>query len=148
MPNGVQAGHAERCVHIEPSGEVLRLVVEEPLVQEPGASRKKAGVPVRFDTIDELRSNAAIVRALDSTDGPILSGTVLDYMYSNWRHQSDELLRRVFAPFTGPTALRDEQGRIVSVTQLRSAYWPGFLDTLDDKGNFSGKKWGFERTDE
>ena len=95
---------------------------------------KKTGAPVRFDKIDELRSDAAIVTALDSTDGPILvSDTVLEYMRSDWRHQSDELLRRAFSPFTGPTALRDEQGRIVAVTQLRSAYRPGFRDELADR---------------
>ena len=150
VPNGVQADHAERYVHIEPSGEVLQLVMEEPLVFKNLVQvGKKAGVPVRSDTIDELRSDAAIVTALDSTDGSILvSDTVLEYMRSDWRYQSNELLRRVFSPFTGPTALRDEQGRIVAVTQLRSAYRSGFLATLDDKGKFSRKMWSFERSSE
>ena len=141
VPNGVQAGHAERYVDIEPSGEVLQLVMEEPMMFKNLVQvGKRTGAPVRSDTIDELRSDAAIVSALDSTDGPILvSDTVLDYMRSDWRHQSDELLSRVFAPFTGPTTLRDEQGRIVAVTQLRSAHEPGFCDKLAD-GRKPGKR--------
>ena len=99
--------------------------MEEPLVFKNLVQvGKKAGVPVRFDTIDELRSNAAIITALDSTDGPILvSDAVLEYMRSD-RIARSELKRRVFSPDTGPTALRDDQGRIVAVTQLRSAHKP------------------------
>ena len=94
---------------------------------------ENASVPAGFAEIDALRSNAAIVTALDSTDGPILvSGTVLDYMRSNWIARS-ELKRRVFSPDTGPTALRDDQGQIVAVTQLCSAYEPGMLDKLADR---------------
>ena len=134
VPNGVQIGETDRYVHIEPSGEVLRLVMEEPLVfKNPVQVGEDAGVPVSFDTIDKLRSDAAIVTALDSTDGPILvSDAVVDYMRSNWIARS-ELKRRVFSPDTGPTALRDDQGQIVAVTQLRTAYEPGFRDKLADK---------------
>ena len=134
VPNGVQPGNAERYVHIEPSGEVLRLVMEEPLVfKDPVQIGENASVSASFDPIAKLRSNAAIVTALDSTDGPILvSDPVLDYVRSDWIARS-ELKRRIFAPDTGPAAFRDDQGQIVAVTQLRSAYEPGFRDKLADR---------------
>ena len=134
VPNGVQVGHAERFVHIEPSGEVLQLVMEEPLVfKNPVQVGENAGVTVSFDKIDALRSNAAIVTVLDSTDGPILvSDAVVDYVRSDWVAQS-EMKKRIFAPDKGPTALRDEQGQIVAVTRLRSAYEPWPFDNLVDR---------------
>ena len=133
VPDGVQAGETERYVLIEPSGEVLRLVMEEPLVFEsPVQVRKNASVPAHFDRVDELRSNAAIITVLDSADGPILvSNKVLDYIRSNWSREY-KLTRRVFAPDTGPTALRDDQGQIIAVTHLRSVDRPAIFDWMTD----------------
>ncbi len=134
VPYGVQAGETGRYVHIEPSGEVLGLVLEEPLnFEDPVQVGEHASVPAGFEMIDELRSNAAIITALDSADGPILvSSKVLDYVQSN-RVWESGLQSRVFAPDTGPTALRDGQGRIVAVTLLRSAGRPGIFNGRANK---------------
>lgn len=133
VPDGVQSGEADRYVHIKPSGEALRLVMEEPLVFEsPEQVGENVGVPAYFDKVDELRSNVAIITALDSTDGPILvSNKVLDYVQSKWWRAS-KLTRRVFASDTGPTALRDDQGQIIAVMHLRSADRPEIFDWKTD----------------
>ena len=134
VPTGVQAGETDRYVRIEPSGEVLGLVMDEPLIfEDPVQVGENTSVPAGFEKIDELRSNAAIITALDSADGPILvSSKVLDYVQSN-RVWESGLQSRVFAPDTGPTALRDEQGRIVAVTLLRSAGRPGIFNGRANK---------------
>ena len=133
VPNDVQAGDADRYMHIEQSGEVLRLIMEEPLVfKDPVQVGENASISVSFDKIDKLRSNAAIITTLDSTDGPILvSVMVLDFVRSNWLIRPN-LKRRVFAPDTGPTAIRSDHGLIVAVTQLRSAGKPRISDVLAD----------------
>ena len=71
---------ADRYVHIEPSGEIVRLVMDEPQVfADPVQVGENASVLAGLDKIGELRSSAAIITAPDSTDGPILvSSKVLD----------------------------------------------------------------------
>ena len=119
--------------------------MEEPWIfPDPVQVGEHASVPAGFAKIDALRSNAAIITALDSTEGPILvSDPVLDYVHSNWPSQYEDLQQRVFAPDTGPTALRGDQGQIVAVTQLRSAYEPGVCDKMAAKRRSSRKKRAF-----
>lgn len=84
---------------IQPSGTIARVAVNAVKVAEFN------GVPVMANEYGE-------VEGLPENKTPILvSAMVLGQLGSEWRNIA-------FAPDTGKTAIRNEQGHIVAVTQL------------------------------
>ena len=88
---------------IKPSGRVARVVMEELENGEAGWMDGSPGIPV-------IRRNSTKVEGLPDTGTPcIVSSMVLDAVGNRYN---------VFAPDTGSTAIRNEQGQVVAVTRL------------------------------
>lgn len=102
---------SDKTLTICPSGTIARVTMTE---TEKGFQAIE-GLPVPFI----VRTNGA-VEGLPTDGTPCLvSSMVLDAVKQNPPAGFD--LSTVFAPDTGPTAIRDENGRIQAVTRLVGA---------------------------
>jgi hypothetical protein len=98
-------GDDGRRVTIPPSGQVARVATEETAV---------SSVQVGGATIKVVARQLGQITGLPAEDEVcIVSSLVLEAVRSQqpWR-------RRVYAPDTGATAIRDDEGHIVAVTRL------------------------------
>ena len=94
-----------RCLTIPPSGQVARIVTETNMVGI--APLTGVTVPVFHRTVEKITG-------LPFEDEPcIVSDAVFEAVrvQQPWR-------RNVYAPYAGPTAIRDEDGNVVAVRRL------------------------------
>ena len=94
----IQNNNAE--ITIQPSGTIARVAVNAVKISEV------LGVPVMANEYGKVEGLP------ENKDTPIIvSSMVLGQLGAEWRNIA-------FAPDTGKTALRNEQGQVIAVTQL------------------------------
>lgn len=105
-PHAVTVQGPAGSITVEPSGTVARVATEE---QDAGTVN---GVPVvtrQFGEVQGIPSDTEL--DAQGYDGALVSALVLSALEGQGR-------ARVFAPDTGPSAVRNEDGQIVAVTRL------------------------------
>jgi hypothetical protein len=109
-PHPIVLQHPEGTVTLPPSGAVARVAT----VEEPAGTVLVNGVEVPV-----VRRRFGAVEGLDDY-GPqapvVVSALVLEALRASGAPTSG-----VFAPDTGPSAVRDAEGRVVAVTRLVTA---------------------------
>lgn len=106
-PHPIIVRTPEGDVTLSPSGAVARVATTEAAVDP---------VAIGGHSIPVVQRTMGEIVGLPETDEPcIVSSLVLEAVriQQPWR-------RRVYAPDTGPTAIRDAAGRVVAVTRLVS----------------------------
>jgi hypothetical protein len=110
-PHPIVLQHPEGTVTLPPSGAVARVAT----VEEPAGIVLLDGVEVPV-----VRRHFGAVEGLPGDYGPdrpvVVSSLVLEALRASGADTSG-----VYAPDTGPTAVRDAEGRIVAVTRLVTA---------------------------
>lgn len=106
-PHAITIRVGERDITIPPSGQVARVAVRS--VERNSQVIDGVEVPI---VANEYGSVEGLPESKDEFDAFIVSALVLGRCSG---------IRGVYAPDTGPTAIRDEKGQIKAVTRLISA---------------------------
>jgi hypothetical protein len=110
-PHPIVIQYPEGTITLPPSGVVARVAT----IEEPAGSMTLDGIEVPV-----VRRRFGAVEGLPDDYGPhapvVVSSLVLEALRASGAPTSG-----VYAPDTGPTAVRDAEGRIVAVTRLVTA---------------------------